>query len=105
MLEAFARLLDSGRTTAEVTRVLCAYMDRSTSAATFARDGSGNGQAGGPGLAWALRPGDKGGFDRILLQLDAEQIVDARPHEPLIGMNAAAGKRLIARMEEFRGKH
>jgi hypothetical protein len=92
MLDAFARLLDLGRSPAEIRAVAVAYRDRSTPAATFARDGSGNGR-GGPGLSWALRPGDAGGFDKILLQLG-----DAKPDDGLTGNQRAAAE--VRRMME-----
>ena len=68
-LALFARLEREGRPREEWRRVLEAYRDGSTSSASFARHGNGS-RPGGPGLAWALRPGEKGGFDAILLQLD-----------------------------------
>lgn len=96
-LEAFARLLDAGRTPAEVERVLVAFRDRASPAATFARDGQ-DGRRGGPGLAWALRPGESGGFDKILMQLDDGS--SAPRSSPYDG----AAARIRARMEVVGGK-
>ena len=91
MLETFGRLLDAGRSPDEIRAVVTAYRDRSTPAAAFSRDGSNGG--GGPGLSWALRPGDAGGFDKILLQVG-----DARPDDGLTGNQRAAAE--VRRMME-----
>lgn len=94
MLEAFGRLLDAGRSAADVERVLVAYRDRATSSAAFARDGQGGRGGGGPGLHWALRPGDSGGFDKILMQLEDGAQSAQRPG----GVFDGSAARLRARM-------
>lgn len=80
-LALFSRLLRAGRTREEWRRVLEAMRDRTVSAAKFARDGDGT-RAGGPGITWALRPGERGGFDAILLQIEEREARGGRDPEP-----------------------
>lgn len=87
MLSAFARLVREGRTREQWRAVLVAYRDRSTQTAAFCRDGSGDGKKGGPGLDYLLRPGEKGAFDRVWLQLQE-------------GCDEASGVRATARLLE-----
>lgn len=87
-LGLFARLLREGRTREQWLAVLRAYRDQTTSTAVFCQRGDGkrvdkNGKPKGPGLIYLLRPGEKGGFDNVWIQLQeqTEEPIQKAPWE------------------------